>query len=111
MFFSMTRLLFWEEIIKWLDEGSTIVIIYLDFHKAFYKMSHQTLLLELKAHGIGDGIFDWIEQWLTYRTQRVVIDGGGFELEISFEWGTTRINTKVLKGLTMMVINNIYKTI
>ena len=37
-------------------------------------MPHQRLLLKLKAHGIGDGITDWIE-WLTDRRQRVVIDG------------------------------------
>ena len=29
----------------------------------------------LKAHGIRDGIIDWIEQWLTDRRQRVVVDG------------------------------------
>ena len=38
-------------------------------------MSHQRLLLKLKAHDIGDGIIDWIEQWLTDRRQRVVVDG------------------------------------
>ena len=27
----------------------------------------QRLLLKLKAHGIGDSITDWIEQWLTDR--------------------------------------------
>ena len=27
-------------------------------------MPHQRLLLKLKAHGIGDSIIDWIEQWL-----------------------------------------------
>ena len=38
-------------------------------------MPHQRLLFKLKAHGIGDGIIDWIEQWLTERRQRVVVDG------------------------------------
>ena len=38
-------------------------------------MPHQRLLLILKAHGIGVGIIDWIEQWLTDRRQRVVVDG------------------------------------
>ena len=33
------------------------------------------LLLKLKAHGIRDGIVTWIEQWLTDRRQRVVVDG------------------------------------
>ena len=31
--------------------------------------------IKLKAHGIGDGIIDWMERWLTDRRQRVVVDG------------------------------------
>ena len=53
----------------------TTDIIYLDFQKAFDKVPHQRLLLKLKAHGIGDSITDCIEQWLTDRRQRVVVDG------------------------------------
>ena len=68
-------LCFLEEITKWIDVGSPVDIIYLDFQKAFDKVPHQRLLLKLKAHGIGDSITDWIEQWLTDRRQRVVVDG------------------------------------
>ena len=68
-------LCFLEEITKWIDVGSPVDIIYLDFQKAFDKVPHQSLLLKLKAHGIGDSITDWIEQWLTDRRQRVVVDG------------------------------------
>ena len=68
-------LCFFEEITKWIDEGSPVYIICLDFQKAFDKVPHQRLLLKLKAHDIGDGIIDWIEQWLTDKTQRVVVDG------------------------------------
>ena len=67
-------LCFLEEITKWIDEGSPVDIIYLDFLKAFDKVPQQRLLLKLKAHGIGDGIIDWIEQWLTDRRQHVVVD-------------------------------------
>ena len=63
-----------EEITKWLDEGSLVDIIYFDFQKAFDKVPHQRLLLKLKAHNIGDDIIDLIEQWLTDRRQRVVVD-------------------------------------
>ena len=64
-----------EETSKWIDEGSPVDIIYLDFQKTFDKMPHQRLLLILKAHGIGDDIIDWIEQWLTDRRQSVVVNG------------------------------------
>ena len=68
-------LCFLEEITKWIDVGSPVDIIYLDFQKAFDKVPHQRLLLKLKAHGIGDSITDWIEQWLTDRRHRFVVDG------------------------------------
>ena len=69
---------FLEEITKWIDDGSPVDIIYLDFQKAFDKVPHLRLLLKyyyLKAHGIGDGLIDWIERWLTDRRQRVVVRG------------------------------------
>ena len=52
---------FFEEITKWIDEGSSI---YLDFQKAFDKVPRYW-----------DGIIDWIEQWLTDIRQCVVVDG------------------------------------
>ena len=57
-------LCFLDEITKWIDERSPVDIIYLDFQKAFDKVPYQRLLLILKAHGIGVGIIDWMEQWL-----------------------------------------------
>ena len=38
-------------------------------------MPHQRLLLKPKAHGIGNGMINWIEKWLIDRRQRVVVDG------------------------------------
>ena len=67
--------MFLEEITKWIDEWSPVDIIYLDFQKAFDKVPHQRLLLKLKAYGIVDGMIDWIEQWLTDRRQRVIVNG------------------------------------
>ena len=58
-----------EETTKWVDEGSPVDILYLDFQKAFDKVPHQ----RLKSHGIGISIIKWIEQWLTDRRQRVVV--------------------------------------
>ena len=71
----LTNVFFFEEITKSIDDGSPVDIIYLDFQKAFDKVPHLRLLLKLKAHGIGDGLIDWIERWLTDRRQRVVVDG------------------------------------
>ena len=64
-----------EEITKWVDEGSPVDRVYLDFQKAFDKVPHQRLILNLKFHGIGISIINWIGQWLTDRRQRVVVDG------------------------------------
>ena len=67
----LTNLLcFFEEITKWVDEGSPVDIIY-----AFDKVPHQRLILKLKSHDVGNSIINWIEQWLTDRRQRVVVDG------------------------------------
>ena len=68
-------LCFFEETAMWIDEGSPVDIIYLEFQKAFDKVPHQSLLLKLKAHGIGEGIINRIEQWLTDRRQHIVVDG------------------------------------
>ena len=64
-----------EEITKWVDEGSPVDVIYLDFPKAFDKVPHQRLISKLKSHGMGNSIINWIEQWLNDRRQRVVVDG------------------------------------
>ena len=66
---------FFEEISKWVDEVSPVDVIYLDFQKAFDKVPHQRLIIKLKSHGMGNSIINWIEQWLTDRRQRVVVDG------------------------------------
>ena len=46
-----------------------------DIFDSFCTLPHQRLLLKLKAHGIGNGMINWIEKWLIDRRQRVVVDG------------------------------------
>ena len=58
-----------------MDEGSPVDIIYLDYQKAYDKVSHQRQILKLKSHGIGISIINWIQQLLTDRRQRIVVDG------------------------------------
>ena len=72
----LTNLLcFLEEITKWVDHGSPVEVIYLDSQKAFDKVPHQRIIRKLKSHGMRKSIINWIEQWLTDRRQRVVVDG------------------------------------
>ena len=68
-------LMFFEEITKWVDDGSPVDVVYLDFQKAFDKVPHQRLLLKLNADGIGNDVINLIEKWLTQRRQRVILDG------------------------------------
>ena len=46
---SNQSLMFLEEITKWVDDGSPVDVVYLDFQKAFDKVPHQRLSLKLKA--------------------------------------------------------------
>ena len=86
-----------EELTKWIDDGSPLESIYLIFQKAFDKVPHHRLLLKLKAHGIGDGIIEWIEQQLTDRRQRVLVDG------VVSNWksvlSTTRISIRTFERI------------
>ena len=61
---------FFEEITKWVDEGSPVDIIYLDFQKAFDKVTHQRQILKLKSHGIGISIINWIISIINWITDR-----------------------------------------
>ena len=50
-------------------------LIVLDFSKAFDVVSHQRLLHKLDHYGIMGSTLLWIQNFLTTRTQKVVVDG------------------------------------
>ena len=56
------------------DSGQTDVIA-LDFSKAFDKVPHQRLIYKLHHYGIHGHLLTWIKQFLTNRTQCVMLDG------------------------------------
>ncbi len=92
-----------------MDEGSPVDIIYLDFQKAFDKVPHQRLRPKLKSHGIGISIpviiTNKLDRAMAYRQETTGSDRwGGFKLETSFEWGTTRICTRAY-----LFLNNIHQ--
>ena len=64
-----------EKITQALDRGEDVDVIYLDFAKAFDKVPHQRLLQKLSAYGIMGKVYNWIKGVLSYRKQRVVING------------------------------------
>jgi len=68
-------LVFLEEVTNYIDSGYPVDVIYLDFQKAFDKVTHGRLVSMLDAHGIGGEILKWVENWLSERKQRVVLGG------------------------------------
>ncbi len=62
----------WTEI---LDEGGAVDTVYLDFAKAFDTVPHERLLHKLKGLGVSVQMLKWIRDFLSGRTQRVIIEG------------------------------------
>ena len=58
-----------------LDEGSAVDAIYLDFSKAFDSVPHLRLIEKLKAYGVNDNLLAWIKDFLVGRRQRVCVNG------------------------------------
>ena len=56
-----------------IDDGNRILLIFLDFAKAFDKVCHESLLSKLKTYRFSDEILGWIRGFLSNRKQRVVI--------------------------------------
>ena len=50
-------------------------VIVMDFAKAFDKVPHKRLLYKLKYYGADTNTLNWIEDFLTLRTQTVILDG------------------------------------
>ena len=58
----------------WNDKDQVDMII-LDFSKAFDMVPHQKLLHKLRNYGVDGKLNVWIEQFLSNREQRVLVDG------------------------------------
>ena len=62
----------WTEI---LDRGGCVDVIYCDFMKAFDTVPHPRLINVLEYYGIDDPILSWINDFLTDRRQKIVVNG------------------------------------
>jgi len=56
-----------------IDHKKITDVVYIDFKKAFDKVSHSKLLIKLQSYGICGNLFKWIESFLLDRTQSVKI--------------------------------------
>ena len=65
----------YHNIISALDNRMETHAVHLDFSKAFDKVSHKLLLHKLRSYGFSGSLLKWFNNYLTNRTQRVVIDG------------------------------------
>uniref|UniRef100_UPI00109F2E4C uncharacterized protein LOC114596483 n=1 Tax=Podarcis muralis TaxID=64176 RepID=UPI00109F2E4C len=66
---------FFDRITSLVDEGNAVDVAYLDFSKAFDKVPHDILVKKLVKCGLDYATTQWICNWLTDRTQRVLING------------------------------------
>ncbi len=64
-----------HDLAQGLRDKQQIDAILLDFSKAFDKVPHERLLTKLHHYGVTGPLLSWIRDFLTGRTQRVVLDG------------------------------------
>ena len=57
------------------DSGSQTDVIVLDFSKAFDKVPHRRLLNKLRLYGVSGPVLQWIDMFLSGRSQNVTVDG------------------------------------
>ena len=58
-----------------LNRNEQTDVIFLDFSKAFDKVSHQHLFHKLHHYGIRGDLLTWIKSFVSNRVQQVVVDG------------------------------------
>ena len=57
-----------------IDSGKMVVLVLVDFKKAFDLVDHQILIDKLEIYGIKDGALSWFNIYLTNRKQQVAIN-------------------------------------
>jgi len=58
-----------------IQKVNPVDVIYVDFQKALDKVTHERLLLKLKAYGIAGKLLKWIRSFLKHRKQQVSVNG------------------------------------
>ena len=68
-----------DEFIKNFEGKTQTDVVVLGFSKAFNVVPHQRLLRKLDHYGIRGTTLNWIQNFLTNRTQKLVVDGSSSE--------------------------------
>ena len=71
----LTNLLSFLDITGYVDSGSAVDAVFLDFAKAFDQVPYKRPLAKLNSHGITGCVSKWIEEWLQARAQMVCVRG------------------------------------
>ncbi|KAF4794900.1 hypothetical protein TURU_097774 [Turdus rufiventris] len=66
---------FTKRVIRLVDAGKSVDVVYLDFSKAFDTVSHSILLENLAPHSLDRGTLCWVKNCLDGQAQRVVVNG------------------------------------
>ena len=64
-----------DTIYKALDNGKNVAMVFLDISKAFDRVWHKGLLYKLKHFGVCGPLYNWFEDYLSDRNQKVVLNG------------------------------------
>ena len=65
----------YEDILDFLNDNKNVDVIYLDFAKAFNKVDFAIVLQKIKNLRVNEETLKWIQSFLTFRTQKVVVNG------------------------------------
>lgn len=108
----------WRAIPTWLswssvmtlkiNDGKTVGVVCLDFSKAWCQSSilFQRLPLEkLSAHGLDGGIVHWVENWLVYQAQNIIVN----KIKLTWQPATSDIFQRSVLGLFFFFFNILIK--
>ncbi len=68
-------------IYKGLHNGDEFIGVFMDLTKAFDNVCHKGLIFKIEIYGIKGNLINWLTSYLTYRKQKVVINGNSSDIQ------------------------------